>query len=198
MNDRAVPFYISEHDAPAKRAILTAALDLFASRGIDGVSIREIAVHAGCTNPAMFRHFDSKEALGYALFESCYRRLASGLVAVSKGDQPTLREGLDGCLTMIETSPDAVHFVLENLRRYWRDVPADLRKTSLVATMRNLIILQQKAGMLRASVDPGLATTLVLGVLAQLARMSHFNELSKPAGAMADDLWDLLSRGIGV
>jgi hypothetical protein len=42
-----------------------------------------------------------------------------------------------------EASPDAVHFVLENLRRYWRDVPADLRKTSLVATMRNLIIVQQ-------------------------------------------------------
>jgi hypothetical protein len=97
-----------------------------------------------------------------------------------------------------EASPDAVHFVLENLRRYWRDAPADLRKTSLVATMRNLIIVQQKAGALRASVDPRLATTLVLGALAQLARMSHFNELPKPAREMADELWDLLSRGIGV
>jgi AcrR family transcriptional regulator len=198
MSDESLAFYLSEHDAPAKRAILTAALDLFASRGVDGVNIREIAATAGCTNPAMFRHFDSKEALAYALFESCYRRLASGLVAASKRDQPTLRHGLEACLEMIETSPDAVHFVLENLRRYWRDVPADLRKTSLVATMRSIIIAQQKAGTLRASVDPRLATTLVLGTLAQLARMSHFNELQRPASSMADDIWDLITRGIGV
>jgi AcrR family transcriptional regulator len=197
MNTRALPFYVSDHDAPAKRAILKAALDLFASRGIDGVNIREIAVNAGCTNPAMFRHFESKEALGFTLFEACYRRLASGLVAGSKRDEPTLRSGLDACLQMIETSPDAVHFVLENLRRYWRDVPADLRKNSLVATMRNLIVAQQKAGALRASVNPRLATMLVLGTLAQIARMSHFGELPKPATAMADELWDLMSHGIG-
>ena len=198
MSDDSLAFYLSDDDAPAKRAILTAALDLFASRGIDGVNIREIAATAGCTNPAMFRHFESKEALAYALFESCYRRLASGLVAASKREQPTLRHGVEACLEMMETSPAAVHFVLENLRRYWRDVPSDLRKNSLVATMRSIITAQQKAGILRASVDPRLATTLVLGTLAQLARMSHFNELQKPAGAMADDIWDLITRGLGV
>jgi AcrR family transcriptional regulator len=188
---------VSEDDAPAKRAILTAALELFASRGLDGVSIRDIAVRARCTNPAMFRHFEGKEALGYALFESCYRRFAAALAAAANRDPPTLRQGLDACLQMIETDPDAVHFVLENLRRYWRDVPTDLRKASLVTTMRSLIIAQQRDGTLRASVDPQLATTLVLGTLAQMARLSHFGDLPKPASAMADDLWDLLSRGIG-
>src|SRR5271168_4307440 len=95
------PFYLSEGDAPGKRAILSAALDLFAARGVDGVSIREIASQAGCTNPAMFRHFKSKDALACALFESCYRRLTAGLVLASKRDPPCLREGLDASLRMI-------------------------------------------------------------------------------------------------
>ncbi len=60
-------------DPPAKRSILTAALALFASRGIDGVSIRDIAADSGFSNPAMFKYYKSKEDLARTLFEACYR-----------------------------------------------------------------------------------------------------------------------------
>lgn len=48
--------------------IFDAAVDLFAQRGYDGVSIRDIATAAGITEGAVYRHFSSKEAILDAIF----------------------------------------------------------------------------------------------------------------------------------
>lgn len=196
MTAQPLPFFVSETDPPAKAAILTAALAQFASRGFDGVSIRDIAAEAGFTNPAMFRHFASKEALGLALFEACYRRLSQALASPAVDAPPTLRDRIAACLEMIEASPDSVHFVLENLRRFWPLMPAGARKTSLVAAMRAAVVADQQAGRVRADIDPQLAATMILGALGQIARMSHFGEWPRPPRALADDLWALIEGGL--
>jgi TetR/AcrR family transcriptional regulator, repressor of fatR-cypB operon len=190
---KPLPFFLSESDPPAKQAILTAALDLFATRGVDGVTIRDIAAEAGFTNPAMFRHFKSKEELAQSLFEVCYRRLAHGFF------QPdaTLESVLERGLALIQESPESVHFVTENLRRYWRTLPADVRSRSLLGSTRRLIEAEQRAGKVRQETDPDLAAALVLGVLGQIARMAHFKELSKSPGALTDNLLDLINHGMG-
>ena len=53
----ALPFYLTEDDAPAKREILRAALKLFSERGLAATSVRDIAEESGFTNPALYRHF---------------------------------------------------------------------------------------------------------------------------------------------
>src|SRR5512144_2629776 len=70
-----LPFYISEDDPPAKRQILRAAMNLFSERGLAGTSIRDIAEQSGYTNPALYKHFSSKEELALHLFETCHHRL---------------------------------------------------------------------------------------------------------------------------
>jgi AcrR family transcriptional regulator len=197
MKSVPLPFFVSENDPPAKRSIITAALDLFATRGIDGVTIRDIAAATGFSNPAMFRHFKSKEDLARRLFETCYRRLALALRRDAAGRGPDLGEALRLFLELIETSPESVHFVLENLRRYWRDLPKEARSTSLLGSTRRLIEIEQRAGRIRPDVDAQLTSALVLGALAQIARMAHFGELPRPPSKLADDLFNLINRGIG-
>ena len=51
-----------------KTKILDAAEDLFADRGIDGVSIRSIISLAGVNLGAIHYHFGSKESLIKAVF----------------------------------------------------------------------------------------------------------------------------------
>src|SRR3954447_26743282 len=72
---KPLPFYVREDDAPAKRQILRAAMQLFAERGLDGTSIRDIARESGYTNPALYKHFASKEEMAVHLFETCHQRL---------------------------------------------------------------------------------------------------------------------------
>src|ERR1700761_4041567 len=66
------PFYVLEHEAPAKQKILVTALELFVKDGLCETSVRDIAEASGFTNPALFKHFASKDALAECLFERCY------------------------------------------------------------------------------------------------------------------------------
>jgi AcrR family transcriptional regulator len=45
------------------------ALRLFTEHGYDNTSMREISEHLGLTKPALYYHFDSKEAIVRSLFE---------------------------------------------------------------------------------------------------------------------------------
>lgn len=58
-----------EHDLRAR--ILDAAVDLFADKGYGRTSMREVAQAAGCTKPALYYHYESKEQLFRAAVERC-------------------------------------------------------------------------------------------------------------------------------
>jgi|SRR5690606_17931735 AcrR family transcriptional regulator len=59
-----------ERYSPSARKIILAAQQLFAERGIDAVSLREIATAAGhANNSAVQYHFQSKEGLIQAIFD---------------------------------------------------------------------------------------------------------------------------------
>ena len=57
-------------------AVIAAAADLFAERGPDSVSIREIALAAGVNHALVHRHFGSKEALLRATLSRLTERFA--------------------------------------------------------------------------------------------------------------------------
>ena len=52
-----------------KERILAAALDMFSQRGYDGTNIRELASSLGLVKSALYRHFESKEAIWNALLD---------------------------------------------------------------------------------------------------------------------------------
>ena len=108
---------------------------------------------------------------------SCWRLGATTITPTAD-----LRSEVTGALTLIETSPDSVDFVLENLRRFRRDLPDEVRALGLLRPMRRLIERARTAGEVRADVN---------------ARMAHFNELLRPASQMAADILNLIDRGLG-
>lgn len=50
-------------EKPTKERIFEAAVNLFAARGYDGASMRQIAVAVGLTESALYRHYPGKEAI---------------------------------------------------------------------------------------------------------------------------------------
>jgi AcrR family transcriptional regulator len=187
-------FFVSKDDPPAKQAILRTALDQFATRGVDGVTIRDIAARSGFSNPALFKHFAGKEDLARSLFEACYRQVAASFMMSGVSLDRAITRALD----FIEAHPECVHFVLENLRRYWRDLPEEVRATGLLGAMRRLIEQEQAQGRIRKDVDAQLSAALVLGMLGQIARMAHFHELPRPPSLLAAEILGLIDRGLGM
>lgn len=58
-----------ERRAQTRTALLDAAAELFATRGVDGASIDAIAEAAGRTSGAVYDHFGGKDGLLFALLE---------------------------------------------------------------------------------------------------------------------------------
>ena len=64
-----------EATAPTKARILAAAEAVFAAKGFDGASTREIAAAAGVNISSLHYHWESKETLYFAVFEHVYDRI---------------------------------------------------------------------------------------------------------------------------
>lgn len=56
------------HSDSKKQDIINAAMQLFAERGFDGISVKEIGRQAGVTDAALYKHFKSKEELADHVF----------------------------------------------------------------------------------------------------------------------------------
>jgi TetR/AcrR family transcriptional regulator, repressor of fatR-cypB operon len=187
--------YLNPDDAPGKRAILTAALELFASKGIEGTSIRDIGAAAGLTNPALFRHFSGKEALAQYLFDCIYRQFRATLPAV--GEEPfsdQLRATLASYLCFFDADLQAALFLQESLRRLWPQMPAALRRQSLIAHLRALLEAGVAQNRVDAQEDRRLLLAAVLGLLGQFARQLFFKEIEGPAISRLDAIHRLVLR----
>ena len=61
-----------------RRALLAAAARQFAERGFNGVTIEELGAAAGVSGPAVYKHFDGKQAVLAALLVEASEGLYSG------------------------------------------------------------------------------------------------------------------------
>jgi len=190
--------YLETDDAPGKRAILTAALGLFTSKGIDGTSVRDIAAATGLTNPALFRHFAGKEALALYLFERIFCRLRATLPVVDSSPfSEQLRATLAAYLRFMDEDLDAALFFQETLRQFWPQLPVTLRRQSLMAHLRRLLVVGFDQHHIDAQEDQQLLLAAVLGLLGQLARQIYFKEFPGPAIDQLDAVHRLVLRSLG-
>jgi TetR/AcrR family transcriptional regulator, repressor of fatR-cypB operon len=177
------PFYIREEDAPAKQRILSAAMKLFADRGLEGTSIRDIARESGYTNPALYKHFAGKEALALHLFETCHRRLwtrCQGAIEAAA----TFDDKLDGyigqVLELVDEHPEAMAFLSENARILWPKSGAAVRRHTMIGLARSLMESAPRSGA-RRRIQADVAAASLQGTLAELTRMLQVGVITGPA-----------------
>ncbi|MEV0995193.1 TetR/AcrR family transcriptional regulator [Nonomuraea sp. NPDC050202] len=88
--------------------ILEAAARLFAARGFHGVSIEDIGAAVGVSGPALYRHFDGKDALLSEMLLDVSSRLRESAITVvtgSAGPDETLDALLDVQITFATDHP---------------------------------------------------------------------------------------------
>jgi AcrR family transcriptional regulator len=66
------------------------AVELFAAKGVDGVSIAEIAGAAGVSQGALYRHYRSKDELASAKLSAAYLRCELDAIRASRSAPPEL------------------------------------------------------------------------------------------------------------
>lgn len=149
--------------------IVQVATSLFATRGIDGVSMRDIATAAGVREAAIYRHFTSKDELARDIFLSWYGWYCTELQRIVKGSASTLEQLREIVRHEFSAAADHSHafiYFCENEARFVPELPAG------VLSARRIFTAFIKAGQARGEVrmaSPELLADMVSGALCAVA-----------------------------
>jgi len=179
-----LPFYIHEDDPPAKREILRAAMKLFSKHGLAATSIRDIAEESGYTNPALYKHFVSKEELALYLFEICHRRLwtrCHAAIVAAKSFNAKLEGYIGQALELVDEDPEAMAFLSDSARVLWPQSGPAVRRQTMIDLARSLMSAAPRPRRGRSAVNLDVAAASLQGTLAELARMIQVGAVAGPA-----------------
>lgn len=141
-----------------KQKILTTATELFLTKGVDRVGVREIATKAGINLSLMNYYFQSKEKLFETIFDDLVNHRAVKLREILDADLPVEQKILDythAYIDILLEEPILVSFVLSIIHRN----PEKIKKMGSVLALYNSekfcnqLAKEAKVGTIR-NVDP--------------------------------------------
>ena len=180
----SVPFYVEDDAPPAKREILRAALKLFSERGLASTSIRDIADESGYTNPALYKHFESKDELALYLFETCHARVWTRCAAaLSSGTrfEDKLEAYIAAWIELLDTEPEVLAFLADSARVLWPRASASVRRKTMIGLARKLVEAAPLVRAARGGIDADVAAASMQGTLSELGRMIQIGVVPGPA-----------------
>jgi AcrR family transcriptional regulator len=174
--------------AGVKAKVEHAAVELFAARGFDGVSIADIATAAGVSQGALYRHYPSKDELGWALFSTAYLRTGAELDRIRADKlefEPAMTAMIAHFCALYDDDPALFRFMLitqhgflpriESGSRTPVDAVADLVSDAVATEQLNPI-------------DPAMGAAVIMGVILQSATFHIYGRLDGSLGARAPTL----------
>ena len=158
---------------PKRTAILAAALDRFAERGVNGVAVPDIASRAQVGTGTIYRYFQNKEALVNALFQEEKMRFGNHLAQTVDQKGPPKELFNDHWQRMVGFAreyPKAFRFLelqdhLPYLDERSRRLEQEVLKR-LAMPCRNL----QQQGIFRQDIRPEIIMTTVWGAFVNLMK----------------------------
>ncbi len=182
--------------ATTRARIEKEALRLFAEKGVEGATIRDLSQAVGVADAALYRYFGSKEQIASELFRTHYGALAQKIAEIAARDQPfsrTAHELVKLFCKLFDDEPDVFAFILLNQHAHLRFVTdegnavEELRKIMERAIRRSEIALH----------DADLAAACALGAVLQPAVFKLYGRLPGPLSARAEELADAAARAVG-
>ena len=156
---------------PLAETILREAIRMFADQGYARTSMRELALAAGCTKPALYYHFGSKEDLFRACVQGCMISMGP-LLAEALAHGGTVRDRVgafaEALFEALRCNPDQMRLVLSLQGRPDQSQPDidfpqhHLRELALITTLFEEGL---RTGELRPDLDLDEAALVLLGAL---------------------------------
>lgn len=165
-----------------------AALSLFAEKGVDQTTTKDIAHSAGVAEGTLYRHYASKDAMVRDLFILHYGRMAEELdrlQAVQSGLNAKMTAMIGAFCALFETDPAVFRFLFLVQHGQLGRLPENLRTPVLV--VRGVIEAAIRNGEIPDQ-DPTLSTAMVFGLVTQPAVFKIYNDLPAPMTDMAPRL----------
>ena len=163
-----------------KEKVERAAIALFAARGVDGVSIAEIAGAAGVAQGALYRHYRSKDELAARLFADAYRRTGAELAEIGAAHKPfgvRIAAMVAHFCALYDHDPALFRLMLLAQHEL---LPAIEDGGVAPATAIEAAVVEAIAACEIATVDAAEASAVIMGVVLQTALFHLYGRLDGP------------------
>ena len=153
-----------------QKEIIDVALDLIATRGIQGLTIKNIANTIGITEPAIYRHFENKIQILITILD-VFKKNSEQIFQDEIRDDSALiniERIFSRYLRALSAKPSLVSVLFSD--DLFRNEPVLIEKISEIIGHNDKILTQiilngQKNGELRVDVQPKYLATIVMGSL---------------------------------
>lgn len=180
-----------------KERIERAAIRMFVRNGVDGASIRDIAIEASVSQGALYTHYPSKEDLAWNLFRQSWHEMGRNL-----------RERARGATGLLEQLTAMVRYVFVSFEEDWELVTytylsrhQHLRRVTGAVTNPYLVFrLVIVEAMTRGEIphqDADLATAMVMGTIVQVMDMKILGRVKPALSENVDNVAAACARLLG-
>jgi AcrR family transcriptional regulator len=168
-------------DDSTKDSLIRAARKLFAEKGLEGTTIKDIVEEAGVNASLVSYYFNGKEGL----FQACVRSMGQAnlqmanriLTAPKNGVELKLKLEffVDEILNMHMENPDVtriIHREMENNTPFMEEI---FKSTfmEIFKTVQQFLEAGQRAGLIRADLDVFITSSILIGTIVQFGRTDH-------------------------
>lgn len=183
---------------PRRDEVLSAALELFTSRGYFNTSVQDIQKAAGVSTGFIYHHFSSKEELARALYHKLIDGLAADIAAIGR-DHSTLagrsRALIGYFLRLAEERPAAMAFILHARHREFMPDEKPICSSAPFAMMLDMVREGTEKGEAR-EVETVVAATALFGGCIRMIHLFLDGVIEPPLTPMADDVWRCAWEGV--
>ena len=183
--------------AATREKILAEALALFAKKGFDASSVKDISTAVGVADAALYRHFPSKDDIAHAVFSRHYGALADEIELIGKRHNsiaPIIDELIDLLCSLFDEQPDVFTFILINQHNHLRFVGLSGNPVEEVTSIMRRAIARREIGIS----DPDLATGIALGAAIQPAIFHLYGRLTGKLADNRDEISAAISRALEI
>lgn len=189
-------------DTSGRERVREQALRLFAERGVDAVSMRDIAGAAGMKAASLYNHWPSREALVRELFLDGYAGYGRRLAELADGPGMFV-ERLERMVRLVCRlhGEDHTLFRFLLLNQHHHLAAFDEAAANPVEVFQRTVEGAMREGEIPYA-DPALMTAAIVGILVQAATFHLYGgavgRLPQRLDAMADDIATLCNRLLSI
>ncbi len=175
-----------------RRLTLDSALGLFTGKGYFNTSMQDIRREARVSIGSIYHHFKSKEALAKALYQDLLNRMEQMMAGIMERHQSThdrARAVIAALFDMVETSPQAVQFILYAKHREFLPCEKPVCASRPFEMMRDMVSQGIERGEI-SDLDPVVATASLFGGAIRLIHLRLDGAVQGPLDRFLDQIWE--------
>ena len=167
-----------------QKEIIVVALELISEKGIQGLTIKNLAKKIGITEPAIYRHYDSKTDILIAVLD-LFKQNTEQLFEKELNNDGKAIDKIEHLFTKHFTSFSATPALVSVIfsEEIFRNEPVLISKISEVIDrndkiLTTIIVNGQKNGEIRTDIEAKYLSTIIMGTLRLFVKKWQFSAFS--------------------